>query len=62
MADMNDEFDVLLVRIRSLETRTAGDALFSADPPDLSVTYSPDNFKSSDNQLNPKLIDTICKK
>lgn len=62
MSDMNDEFDALLVKIRSPETRRAGDALFSAAPPDLSVTYLPDNFKSADDQLDPKLIYTICKK
>lgn len=47
---MNDEFDALLARISSPETRKAGDALFSADPPDLSLTYSPDNFDSPDTE------------
>lgn len=62
MSDMNDELNALLVRIRSPQTRKAGDALFLADPPDLSATYSPDNFVSPDNESDSKLIDTISKK
>lgn len=59
---MKDEFDALLVRISSPETRKAGDAFFSADPLDLALTYSPDNFDSPDTQPDSKSIDTICKK
>lgn len=60
--NMKDEFDSLLVRISSPKTRKAGDAFFSADPLDLSLTYSPDNFDSPDTQPDSKSSDTICKK
>lgn len=50
MSDIKDEFDALLIRIRSHEARRAGDLLFSADPYDLSATYSPDNFERPDTQ------------
>lgn len=62
MSDMEGELDSLLVRISSPKTRRAGDAFFSADPLDLSVTYSPDNFVSFDAQPDSKSIDTTCKK
>ncbi|WP_151055886.1 hypothetical protein [Cellvibrio sp. KY-YJ-3] len=62
MPDINDEFDALLVRISSPKTRRAGDAFFSADPLDLSITYSPDNFDSFGAQSDGKSTDTICKK
>lgn len=60
--DMNDEFDALLARISSPETRRAGDALFSVDSLDLSLTYSPDNFDSPDHQPDLKSIDIIYDK
>ncbi len=62
MPDINDEFDALLVRISSPKNRTAGDAFFSADPLDLSITYSPDIFDSLGAQFDGKSIDTTCKK
>lgn len=62
VSDMKDEFDALLVRISSPQTRKAGDAFFSADPLDLSLTYSPDNFDSHDAQPDSKSSDTIGKK
>lgn len=60
--DMKDEFEALLMRISSPETRKVADAFFSANPPDLSLTYSPDNFDSDDAQANSKSSNTICKK
>lgn len=62
VSDLKDELDALLVRISSPNTRKAGDAFFSADPLDLSLTYSPDNFDSHDAQPDSKSSDTICKK
>ena len=62
MSDISDEFDALLIRIRSPETRRAGDALFSAEPLDLSLTYLPDNFDRTDTRPDSKLNHTICKK
>lgn len=62
MPDISDEFNALLIRIRSPETRRAGDALFSAEPLDLSLTYLPDNFDSLDTQPDSKSITIICKK
>lgn len=59
VSDMSDEFDALLIRIRSLETRRAGDALFSAEPPDLSLTYSQDKFDRTNTWPDSKLSDTI---
>lgn len=62
MSDMEGELDSLLVRISSPKTRRAGDAFFSADPLDLSVTYSPDNFDSFDAQPDSKSTGTTCEK
>lgn len=62
MPDITDELAALLVRISSPEARRAGDALFSVDPPDLSITYSPDNFGSPDTQPGSNSNSTICKK
>ncbi|QEY16988.1 MULTISPECIES: hypothetical protein [unclassified Cellvibrio] len=62
MSDINDEFYALLIRISSPKTRRAGDAFFSADPLDLSITYSPDNFDSFDVQPDGKSTDIIGKK
>lgn len=62
MPDMRDELDALLARIRSPNTRKAGDALFSADPLDLSLSYSPDNFVKPDAHPDPKSTPTTCKK
>lgn len=62
MSDMKDQLDALLARIRSPNTRKAGEAFFSADPLDLSVTYSPDNFVRLDAQPDPKPTDPPSKK
>lgn len=62
VSDLKDELDALLVRISSPKTRKAGDAFFSAEPLDLALTYSPDNFDSYDAQPDSKSSDTICKK
>lgn len=62
MPDMKDELDALLARIRSPNTRKAGDALFSADPLDLSLSCSPDNFVRHDSRPDLTLTDTSCKK
>ena len=62
MSDAGDEFEALLIRIRSAETRRAADALFAAEPLDLSLTYLPDNFCRPDTRLDSKLNDTISKK
>jgi hypothetical protein len=62
MSDLKDALDDLLARIRSPKTRKVGDAFFSADPLDLSVTYSPDNFVRPDAQPDPKSTDAIFKK
>lgn len=51
MAYMNDEIDALLERISSPCTRRAGDAFFSVNPPDLSATYSPDDFSERLSRL-----------
>lgn len=37
---INFDYEALMARISSAETRRAGDALFSATPPDLAQTYS----------------------
>jgi hypothetical protein len=58
---MNDEFDALLARISSPETRRAGDVLFSADPLDLSLTYSPDNFDNPDTQSDSEQTEILYK-
>lgn len=62
MSDIKDELDALLIRIRSHETRRAGDLLFSADPYDLSATYSPESFERPDSQPDSKSIDINFKK
>lgn len=62
MSDINDELDALLARISSPESRRAGDALFSADPLDLSLTYSPDNFDSLNTQSDFQRTEIVCKK
>lgn len=59
---MKDELDDLLACIRSPKSRRAGDAFFSADPLDLSVTYSPDNFVRPDARPDPKSTDATFKK
>lgn len=59
MPDVSEEFDALLIRIRSPETSRAGDALFSAEPLDLSHTYLPDKFDRPDTRPDSKLSDTI---
>jgi hypothetical protein len=61
MPDITDELAALLVRVSSPETRRAGDTLFSVDTPDLSITYSPDNFGSPDAQSGSNSI-SISKK
>ncbi len=62
MPDITNEFDALRVRISSPESRRAGDVLFSVDPPDLSVTYSPDNFGSPEAQSGSNSSSTIFEK
>lgn len=62
MGDVKVEFDDLLTRIRSPTTRKAGDAFFLADPLDLSVTYSPDNFVKPDAHPDLKSTPTTCMK
>lgn len=62
MSDIKDEVDALLQRIRSPNTRKAGDDFFSADPLDLSSSYSPDNFVRQDSRPDLTLTDTSCKK
>jgi hypothetical protein len=62
VSDINDELDALLARISSPESRRAGDALFSADPLDLSLTYSPGNFDSPNTQSDFKGTEIPCKK
>lgn len=62
MSDIKDELNALLKRISSPEARRAGDLLFSADPPDLSATYSPDSFERPDSQPDSKSIDIDLKK
>jgi hypothetical protein len=52
---MNEEFEALLSRISSPQSRRAGDAFFSADPLDLSLSYRPDNFDTPDTE-SPKII------
>lgn len=47
---MNEEFEALLSRISSPQSRRAGDAFFSADPLDLSLSYRPDNFDTPDTE------------
>ena len=59
VSDISDEFDALLIRIRSPETRRAGDALFSAEPLDLSLTYLPDKFNRPDTRPDSELSNTI---
>ncbi|HCS63579.1 MAG TPA: hypothetical protein DIW64_05500 [Cellvibrio sp.] len=39
---INFDNEALMARISSAETRRAGDALFSATPPDLAQTYTPE--------------------
>ena len=60
-SNMNNEFDALLERIRSPNTCRAGDALFSVDPPDLSITYSPDNFDNIETSPDSKSINASYK-
>lgn len=62
MPDITNEFDALRVRISSPESRRAGDVLFSVDPPDLSVTYSPDNFGGPEILSGSNSSSTICEK
>ena len=62
VSDINDELDALLARISSPESRRAGDAFFSADPLDLSLTYSPDNFDSLNTQSDFQSTEILCKK
>lgn len=62
MSDIKGELDALLARIRSPKSRRAGDAFFSADPLDLSLTYSPDNFVRHDARPDLTSNDTNYEK
>lgn len=54
VAIINFDYERLMARISSAETRRAGDALFSATPPDLAQTYNPEiqNRFFQDNDLD----------